>query len=528
MKCTECGYELNPNSKFCQGCGAKVVEAPACVCPACGASVKEGAKFCGKCGSKFDAEPSPQAETVDETVAFASVGMPSEPADIICASCGTRLAAGKKFCNSCGTPVNSDTVESPRQTSLNQTPSVDDDGATRIVGRAAAMSDKSPKKKKKTGLVVTLVALISLLLVAGGITAYCYVNDLWFFADSADTDTDSDDEKSTSSGETDSEKKPGSKKDSDSGDVTSDDDTGLKDNDDSEDDASDDEIINVNVNPVDDSVIRNIIANNSSYTTYGVYVYNLSNGYEYGYNHRSSFLASAMGQVVILDTVSQLAKQNNIDIANETMRFDYFANGKEAPNSKNENGQYLSIKKYVEDVAVYGDNNKSNQLVDYIAQYGVASDNNGFDVINRMAANRGYGSTSINKKIFVDARLVDESVPASTTTPYDVAHMFASLINKSSFGSKSYMMNIFRSSGNKGEPIGLRKYIPAHYISCSTNAINSQVTNDVAIISDGDTEIVVAIFGNTPKDMTGVENNSHREKVQELIIEHILYTQFEQ
>lgn len=482
MKCSSCGNEITPGSKFCRVCGA-IAPIAGSMCPSCGVPVSEGVEFCGNCGSKLPVEPpkespQPTPETKPNSV------------DNICLSCGTRLSHDKKFCNVCGTPVGAERNIVPQQTSNNansKQPTVASD--SQIIGRAAAHA-MDPAPKKKTGLIVTLIIVISLIVAAGGVVVYCYFNNLWFFAPSTSSAVSSTQEPENSM--------PVAIEPQNA------------------------------VTPVDDNVIRNIIANNSSYTTYGVYVYNLTNGYEYGYNHHRSFLSSAMGQVVILETASQIIDMYDIDINNDSIRFDYLANGKEAPNSKNENGRYLPIKKYIEDVAVYGDNNKSNHLVDYIYTFGNAYDYNGFDVINRMQTTNGYSNTHINRKIFTDPRLVDESVPANSTTPYDIAHIFERLINNSSFGNKSYMMNIFCSVGYKGEPIGLKKYIPAYYSSCSANALTNQVTNDVAIISDGNTEIVVAIFCNTDENKTNVENNPQREKVQALILEHILDTQFGQ
>ena len=126
-----------------------------------------------------------------------------------------------------------------------------------------------------------------------------------------------------------------------------------------------DEETPVVINAIDSSVVSDIISDNSSYTDFGIYVKNLENGYEFGYNEDNEFLASAMAQIVILDTLSDVVDEYNIDIEEETLLFTYLPNGKEAPESPSEDGEYLTIKQCVEDVAVYGDNNKSNHLVDY-------------------------------------------------------------------------------------------------------------------------------------------------------------------
>lgn len=59
MKCTNCGYELPPNSKFCEQCGAIVKKEETTGnnnqitkrCKVCGAELKPGFVFCGRCGA---------------------------------------------------------------------------------------------------------------------------------------------------------------------------------------------------------------------------------------------------------------------------------------------------------------------------------------------------------------------------------------------------------------------------------------------------------------------------------------------
>lgn len=62
MKCTNCGFELLPNSKFCRQCGTSVETMSSNIsdddrnlmknrCSVCGAEIKEGYMFCNKCGT---------------------------------------------------------------------------------------------------------------------------------------------------------------------------------------------------------------------------------------------------------------------------------------------------------------------------------------------------------------------------------------------------------------------------------------------------------------------------------------------
>jgi len=82
-KCAKCGVALQPNAKFCPGCGEKVVppeEPGLVVCPKCGAKVAKG-KFCLECGAPL-------------------------AVDLKCPNCGKAVPAGAKFCLECGTKLN--------------------------------------------------------------------------------------------------------------------------------------------------------------------------------------------------------------------------------------------------------------------------------------------------------------------------------------------------------------------------------------------------------------------------------------
>ena len=289
-------------------------------------------------------------------------------------------------------------------------------------------------------------------------------------------------------------------------------------------DDSYDEVDDVPDNTIDNDEISNIINRYSSYTDFGIYVKNLTNGYEYGYSEKDTFLASAMSQIVILNSLSEEVKEKNIDLNREIVYFSYMPNGKEAPTSKQENGQYVYIKKCIEDVAIYGDNNKSNLLVDYLGE--INSEADGFTVINRITRNNGYVNTRISRKIFTNANYIDNNALPNVTTPQEIASMFTSLINESSFGNSAYMKSIFKSVSNDGQAIGINKFIPGYYTVSCANALNSQSTNNVAIIEYNNQKIVVAILSETSSDKTNVENNEDREKVIENIVGYILETQF--
>ena len=276
---------------------------------------------------------------------------------------------------------------------------------------------------------------------------------------------------------------------------------------------------------VDNNIIDALVVYNSSYTDFGIYMENINTGYTYGYNEDASFLASAMSQVVIMDSLSQTVNNKNINIDSEYVYFEYMPNGKESPLSEYESQTFITLRKCFEDVAIYGDNNKSNHLVDFIGQ--AYNTPNGFDIINRMLRNNGYSRTSVNRKTFINMDYVDTTVPSNTTTPREIANMYKNLVKNGSLGNEAYMKNIFQSVANDGKPIGLKKYLPDYYNVCNVNALTGQSTNNVAIISDGNTEIVVAILSCTDEDKTNVEDNELRELIVDQMIDYIVSTQFE-
>src|SRR5262245_27429769 len=47
MKCRQCQAENEPESRFCESCGAQLVRR----CPACGHELKAQARYCGQCGA---------------------------------------------------------------------------------------------------------------------------------------------------------------------------------------------------------------------------------------------------------------------------------------------------------------------------------------------------------------------------------------------------------------------------------------------------------------------------------------------
>ena len=50
MKCKKCGHENKRGAKFCDSCGANLIEG---VCPDCGHKNRADAQFCEQCGANI-------------------------------------------------------------------------------------------------------------------------------------------------------------------------------------------------------------------------------------------------------------------------------------------------------------------------------------------------------------------------------------------------------------------------------------------------------------------------------------------
>ncbi len=415
---------------------------------------------------------------------------------MFCKKCGKQIIEGNSFCTGCGNRVSfPDAI--PQQMIQNAEPETAEVPKAPVICESPevtpAFDDFAPppmvKRKSNKGLVITISICGILLAVLIGMLAFFAVNGGFGPNDNG------------------GEKKPGVS------------DTGNKKKTPYEKKAPKKPAIN----EIDENTVSSYIQNTLNHTDFGIYVYNYTNDYEFGYNENLSMPASAMCQVVILDTLSQAAREKELNMDVETMQFTYLANGKEAPESPDQDGEILPLKQYILDVAKYGDNNKSNQIVDYI---GHLYDDNGFDVINDKLDDNGYTYTSINRKVYVNSAYIDHNASPNFITAKEISKIFSNLINKCSYGSKEAMINMFASISNDGEEIGLSKYVPDEYSMCSVNGLNSQSTNDVAIISKGDSSILVAILAYTNEDYVKTEDNDLREAVQKSIIEYILSTQF--
>ena len=106
-RCQNCGYELLPDSMFCDLCGSPVSEpepvaedssktepssAKTNICKACGEEYPEGSVFCDLCGAKIS--ESEQIVNNDSEN--------KEPDKMSCPSCGADLLPGSLFCDMCG------------------------------------------------------------------------------------------------------------------------------------------------------------------------------------------------------------------------------------------------------------------------------------------------------------------------------------------------------------------------------------------------------------------------------------------
>lgn len=117
--CNKCGSSLNPDKRFCTHCGAKVettavapqpmqqAGASAQVqCSKCGATVPTGKRFCTRCGHTLSSSAQSQASSSASPVSLPSLSSKQQSvADAKCATCGATVPADKRFCTTCGKPI---------------------------------------------------------------------------------------------------------------------------------------------------------------------------------------------------------------------------------------------------------------------------------------------------------------------------------------------------------------------------------------------------------------------------------------
>ncbi len=78
QKCPECGYSIDPKSRFCPNCGHQILVFRRC--PKCGKNLTPKAKFCPNCGTPADAGMLPKT----------------------CPNCGGENLPQATYCNHCG------------------------------------------------------------------------------------------------------------------------------------------------------------------------------------------------------------------------------------------------------------------------------------------------------------------------------------------------------------------------------------------------------------------------------------------
>ena len=368
---------------------------------------------------------------------------------------------------------------------------------------AEPMYEETDKPKSNKALWIVCIVLALLLVVVGTVSAFLIIGNDSKKSSRSDSSYEDESEEEEIVEETDEEEETNDKKkEKDKDKKTS---TSKK----------------TDIMEIEKDIIEEIINENSDYTDFNIYVKNMTNGYEFHYNDKASVLASAMSQIVILDTISDMEKNGDADCNNDEIFFTYFPNGKYAPLSPSQDGQYLSVISCIEDVAAYGDNNKSNALIDYIGSvYG----RDGLDVIGERLRDFGYNKTKIIRKTDTREKIDDES-KLNHTSAYDIGRIFENFIKNSSFGNKKRTVSMFRCVSKEEETIGLMNYLKDKYIAGNVNAFSNQTTNNVAYISDGKTELVVVILSNTAADKISVENNDSRDAVQRLIVDEIVRTQ---
>lgn len=248
---------------------------------------------------------------------------------------------------------------------------------------------------------------------------------------------------------------------------------------------------NAERNVISDERIENIINSHTTdpNTKFGIYVKNLKTGYTYGYNEHTKLNSSAMSYLPIMGTAFWQADIDGRNLYNDTMTFLYEANGREKPNSKYDDGTYFSIMDYIRSVAAYGDNNRANLLVDYVG---------GFDEVADYMRSIGVNDTTVRNRI----KSSDNSdLPKSKniTTAYDTVKMFEELLENSYIDDRGKMKQMMKMCDGNGNPSGVRATLNKSYDVSNYNAYNSDTYNEVASVTDVNTEVIIGILSDSPE-----------------------------
>lgn len=124
--CVKCGAPLGDGQDFCTKCGTPKGVAKKHICSKCGAELQEGQDFCHKCGT-------PKGVAKKR----------------ICNKCGTELQEDQDFCPKCGQKVD-------LQNNV---------GVNSVISQFNSGDTKDNSKKKKTPLIIGIVAGVAILTV---------------------------------------------------------------------------------------------------------------------------------------------------------------------------------------------------------------------------------------------------------------------------------------------------------------------------------------------------------------------------
>jgi predicted amidophosphoribosyltransferase len=110
VQCSKCGATVPAGKRFCTLCGATLTPTrqaqtiAGVACPKCGATVPTGKRFCTRCGHTL--RPSAQRQAGLSASSISQIPSTQQPAaDVKCAKCGAAVPAGKRFCTTCGNPI---------------------------------------------------------------------------------------------------------------------------------------------------------------------------------------------------------------------------------------------------------------------------------------------------------------------------------------------------------------------------------------------------------------------------------------
>lgn len=231
---------------------------------------------------------------------------------------------------------------------------------------------------------------------------------------------------------------------------------------------------------IDIGVINDLISQyTKAGTDFSFNVKDLQSGMEIGTsNGRTRMSASALISVPILFTIADGVSKGDIDLDEEIL-FTYTYSGRGELTS-GDSGKYFPIGDLMYYMLTYSDNNATNALINYLT----------LDRINETCHSYDFLTVDMQRLLTQEATTLDNFMSTS-----DMVGMLEMLYSDWSGLGKEYLLNTFKIADST-KSSGVGKYISDSYTFLNHNALTTYIYNEIALVSDGKNEYIIAFMSN--------------------------------